>query len=100
VGCIPLTPFCNLVNLMRGNRNVGGCPSGGGGGETKSPQECYDLIFLSISTEPNHDYHQNKKNSIAKKIRQTPRKIVNHMSKDWQKKISDYKLSMLIPLKS
>jgi hypothetical protein len=36
---------------MRGNRNVGGCPSGGGGGETKNPQERYDLIFLSISTE-------------------------------------------------
>jgi hypothetical protein len=31
---------------MRGNRNVGGCPSGGGGGETKSPKERYDLFFL------------------------------------------------------
>ena len=31
---------------MRGNRNVGGCPSAGGVGETKSPQERYDLIFL------------------------------------------------------
>jgi hypothetical protein len=39
---------------MRGNRNVGGCPSGGGGGETKSPQKRYNLIFLSISTEPNN----------------------------------------------
>ena len=37
---------------MKGNRNVGGCPRGGGGGETKSPQERYDLIVLSISTEP------------------------------------------------
>jgi len=45
-GCIPLTPFYNLVNLMRGNHTVGGCPSGGGGGETKSPQERYNLIFL------------------------------------------------------
>jgi hypothetical protein len=35
-GCIPLTPFYNLVNLMRGNRNVGGCPSGGGGGEAEA----------------------------------------------------------------
>jgi hypothetical protein len=40
---------------MRGNRNVGGGPSGGGGGETKSPKERYDLIFLSISPEPEHD---------------------------------------------
>jgi hypothetical protein len=31
---------------MRGNRNAGGCPSGGGAGETKSPKERYDLIFL------------------------------------------------------
>ena len=54
-GCIPLTPFCNLVNLMRGNRNVGGCPSGGGGGDTKSPKERYDSIFLSISTEHKKD---------------------------------------------
>jgi hypothetical protein len=30
----------------------GGCPSGGGGGETKSLQERYDLFFMSISTEP------------------------------------------------
>ena len=45
-GCIPLTPFYNLVNLMRGNRNVGGCLSAGGVGETKSLQERYDLIFL------------------------------------------------------
>jgi hypothetical protein len=37
---------------MKGNRNVGGCPSGRGGGETKSPKERYDLIFLSISPEP------------------------------------------------
>jgi hypothetical protein len=37
---------------MRGNRNVGGYLSGGGGGETKRPKERYDLIFLSISTEP------------------------------------------------
>lgn len=37
---------------MRGNRNMGGCPGAGGAGETKSPQERYDLIFLSISTEP------------------------------------------------
>jgi hypothetical protein len=51
-GVHPLDPLCNLVNLMRGNRNVGGCPGGGGGGETKSSQELYDLIFLSISTEP------------------------------------------------
>ena len=25
---------------------TGGCPSGGGGGETKSPKERYNLIFL------------------------------------------------------
>ena len=31
---------------MRGNRTVGGCPNGGGGGETKSPKERYNLIFL------------------------------------------------------
>jgi len=31
---------------MRGNRNVGGCPGTGGAGETKSPQERYDVIFL------------------------------------------------------
>jgi hypothetical protein len=37
---------------MRGNRDMGGCPSSGGGGETKSPKERYDLFFLSISTEP------------------------------------------------
>jgi hypothetical protein len=37
---------------MRGNRNVGGCPSGGGGGENQSPKERYDLFFLSISPEP------------------------------------------------
>jgi hypothetical protein len=41
---------------MKGNRNVGGCPSGGGGGETKSPKERYDLIFLSISTEPRKQF--------------------------------------------
>jgi hypothetical protein len=55
-GCIPLTPFCNLENLMKGIRNVVGCPSGGGGGETKSPKERYDLIFLSIFTEPKNRY--------------------------------------------
>jgi hypothetical protein len=32
---------------MRGNRNAGGCPSGGGTGETKRPKERYDLIFLN-----------------------------------------------------
>ena len=31
---------------MSDNRTVGGCLSGGRGGETKSPQERYDVIFL------------------------------------------------------
>ena len=45
-GCIPLTPVGNLVNLLRGNHNVRGYLIGGGGCVTKSPQECYDVIFL------------------------------------------------------
>jgi hypothetical protein len=40
-----LTPFCNLVNLMRGNHNVGGCPSGGGGGETEAPKSVMIYFF-------------------------------------------------------
>ena len=31
---------------------MGDAQAAGGGGETKSPQEHYNLIFMSISTEP------------------------------------------------
>jgi len=46
MGCIPLTPIDSLVILMRSNHNVGACPGGGGGDETKCPKEHYDLIFF------------------------------------------------------
>lgn len=36
---------------MRGNRYGGGPPNCGGGGETKSPQERYDVIFSGIFSE-------------------------------------------------
>jgi hypothetical protein len=47
---------------MRGNRNAGGCPSDGGMGETKSPIERYDLMFLKhFYREPVYQVHLTKK---------------------------------------
>jgi hypothetical protein len=57
-------------------------------------------VITTRFEKTNRDYHQHKKILIIKKNRLSKRKIVNHGSKGWQKKISDYKLSMLIPLKS
>ena len=37
-GGYPLDPFCNLVNLMRGNRNMGDAQAAGAEDETKAPE--------------------------------------------------------------
>lgn len=55
-GFSPNPPFSNLINLMRGNRNAGGSPSSGRGGETKSPQERYDFNFSEHFYKRNNSF--------------------------------------------
>ena len=49
-GCIPLTPpVCNLVNLMRGNRNMGDDQAAGAEVRLKAPKSAMIYFYKVFS---------------------------------------------------